>query len=750
MKKSLSVCAVLIVVVLAYVAGARFNQQATSPVASAISERAILHYVDPMNPSHTTKEPGIAPCGMPMEPVYADDRMPESASSVRSTPLGTVRLKGQKQQLIGVQVGEARKTAESWTFRALGRVIPDENRVYALIAGTDGWLGEVHESTTGGRVSKDQLLAKIKVYNYDFFTWQQRYLTELGNAGRRRVFVSNTSGAEEQSQQVVQAQQKAGAILADDGGPIALPADGHSVEHAIDRSPDMAQLGMAPVPSLPTGPAPELPQVEVPPMPGGPMAAEASSPPQAPTTPSPHTATAGGSHQPHADAPHSAPMPSSGPENKVPASTTGARSMSTGKPAKSPGVSQQIIREDDILYASRARQELLDLGVGEKQLALLAQTGVYVTSVELRSPVDGLVLTRNLTPRQRISRGAECFRIADLRTVWVEADLYDMETQAVRPGMQARVSLPRESRQVVATVSEVLPRFDAPSRTLKVRLAVDNADYALRPDMFVDVEFTVTLPEMLTVPTGAVIDTGKNKTAYVMVGEGTFEPRPVTTGMRFSNRVEIHSGIQHGEQVVFSGNFLIDSESRMKLAATRLMDDKQIPESRPNQEIVPSASSKEQNVPAGTMHADLATVKDPVCGMNVNVEKAKEQGLTIELNGKTYAFCSLDCKEEFRRQGSHGVDAAAGSPPSDHAGLQQTDQRIPSADTGHAGKQQAVKDPICGMNVNPDTARDLDLTLEVDGQTYFFCSEECKEEFRRLGPQTKASSTPGHEGHNHD
>jgi len=424
--------------------------------------------------------------------------------------------------------------------------------------------------------------------------------------------------------------------------------------------------------------------------------------------------------------------------------------MAKGKPAKPPAVSQHIIREDDILYASKARQELLDLGVGEKQLTRLAETGVYVTYVELRSPVDGLVLTRSVTPRQRISRGAECFRIVDLRTVWVEADLYDIEAQAVRPGMQARIGLPQQGRQFVATVSEVLPRFDAPSRTLKMRLAVDNADYTLRPDMFVDVDFTVTLPEMLTVPSSAVIDTGKSKTAYVMVGEGTFEPRPVATGMRFNNRVEIRSGIQDGEQVVFSGNFLIDSESRMKLAATRLMDEKPIPDSRPNPEVAPSNSTKEQLMLAEAGHTAPAVVKDPVCGMNVNVEKAKEQGLILELNGATHAFCSLECKEEFRRQRAHNVDAAAGSPSSDHSAHQQTGKRSPSDDTSHAGKLQPVKDPICGMNVNPETAKDLDLTLEVNGHPYFFCSEECKEEFRRLGPQAKALPTPGHGEHNHD
>ena len=148
-----------------------------------------------------------------------------------------------------------------------------------------------------------------------------------------------------------------------------------------------------------------------------------------------------------------------------------------------------FIREDDVLYASKARQELLNFGVGESQLAQLAKTGVYVTYIELRSPVAGLVLARNITPRQRITSGAECFRVADLSKVWIEADLYDIEAKYIQPGTLARISLPGQPQQLTATVSEILPRFDAASRTLKVRLEMENPENSFRPDMFVDVEF---------------------------------------------------------------------------------------------------------------------------------------------------------------------------------------------------------------------------------------------------------------------
>ena len=116
-------------------------------------------------------------------------------------------------------------------------------------------------------------------------------------------------------------------------------------------------------------------------------------------------------------------------------------------------------------------------------------------------------------------------------------------------------------------VSKVLPQFDPVSRTLKVRLELDNPGYVLRPDMFVDVEFPVTLPPALTVPSDAVLDSGLKKTVFVDRGNGFFEPRQVETGWRFGDRVEITKGLMAGEQIVISGNFLIDSESRMKMAA---------------------------------------------------------------------------------------------------------------------------------------------------------------------------------------
>ncbi len=108
-------------------------------------------------------------------------------------------------------------------------------------------MGEIHDSTTGSLVSKNQLLGKIRIYDYDFFTWQQRYLTELGNAGRRRVFLPPLSGAAERLDKVISTRQQAGELLPDVGGPIALPRDSTAKRNTGKMSPPVA----APSPSKP-------------------------------------------------------------------------------------------------------------------------------------------------------------------------------------------------------------------------------------------------------------------------------------------------------------------------------------------------------------------------------------------------------------------------------------------------------------------------------------------------------------------
>jgi RND family efflux transporter MFP subunit len=162
----------------------------------------------------------------------------------------------------------------------------------------------------------------------------------------------------------------------------------------------------------------------------------------------------------------------------------------------------------------------------------------------------------------------DLYTIVDLSRVWLIADVFEYEAPNVHVDETARVSFQAvPGRTFAAHVNYIQPGVDAVTRTLKVRLDMDNPGTALKPDMYADVEFRVNLPARLTVPAEAVLDSGERRTVFVDHGAGYFEPRQVTTGERAGDRIQILSGLREGERVVTSGNFLIDSESQMRAAA---------------------------------------------------------------------------------------------------------------------------------------------------------------------------------------
>ena len=154
--------------------------------------------------------------------------------------------------------------------------------------------------------------------------------------------------------------------------------------------------------------------------------------------------------------------------------------------------------------------------------------------------------------------------LGDLSDVWITADILGNETQLSHPGARVRVNVRERGKTVYATVSKDPPLFDPASRTLKLRLEAQNPDLILRPDMFVDLEFSVPTPPGVSIPQQAVLDSGMQKVVYVETSEGVFERRKVTLGTAYGDYITVTSGLKAGERVVISGNFLIDSESRMR------------------------------------------------------------------------------------------------------------------------------------------------------------------------------------------
>jgi len=218
-----------------------------------------------------------------------------------------------------------------------------------------------------------------------------------------------------------------------------------------------------------------------------------------------------------------------------------------------------------LLEAARKRLELWD--VSAEQIEQVLATGQPIRSVTIYAPADGYVLQRQAFPSQRITPETKLYTLADLSRVWIIAEVFESEAGLMRPGLPARIRLAHlPGRSLSARVSYVQPELDPATRTLKVRLEAANPELILKPEMFVEVEFELSLGRKLTVPAEAVLDSGLRKTVFVDRGNGYLEPRQVETGEQAGGRVVILKGLRAGERVVASGNFLIDSESQLKAA----------------------------------------------------------------------------------------------------------------------------------------------------------------------------------------
>ena len=214
---------------------------------------------------------------------------------------------------------------------------------------------------------------------------------------------------------------------------------------------------------------------------------------------------------------------------------------------------------------ARARLELI--GMAREDIDQVARTKEPQRSVNIRSPIRGFVAKKSAVNGIYVTPGTELFEIADLSTVWVTADLYEYEAARVRVGQPATVQVPTwPGESFRSRVQFIYPTFNTGTRTLPVRLELKNADLRLRPGMYAQVELEVEPVDALVVPAEAVVDTGDLQYVFVVREAGRFEPRRVKLGARTGDRVQLLEGVAEGEMVVTSGNFLVDSESRLRAA----------------------------------------------------------------------------------------------------------------------------------------------------------------------------------------
>ena len=217
-----------------------------------------------------------------------------------------------------------------------------------------------------------------------------------------------------------------------------------------------------------------------------------------------------------------------------------------------------------LLEAARRRLQLWD--VTAEQIAELERNGRPTKTLTLVSPIDGFVIEKTALEGMRVEPSMVLYKIADLSTVWVYADIYEHELPLVRVGQQATVRLSYDPGQTFqGRIVYIYPYLDSKTRTAKVRFELPNTgDRRLKPGMFADIELKVPLGRRLAVPREAVLDSGTRQIVFVDKGEGHFEPKEVTLGLRVDDQQEIVSGLTPGIRVVASANFFLDSESRLR------------------------------------------------------------------------------------------------------------------------------------------------------------------------------------------
>lgn len=230
--------------------------------------------------------------------------------------------------------------------------------------------------------------------------------------------------------------------------------------------------------------------------------------------------------------------------------------------------------------AKRNMQQLADSsllrlknwGISAQQLQNLASTAATRRDLTFYSPVNGIVLEKKALQGMRFMPGDNLYRIADLSTVWVLADVAEEDIAHVRVGNRARVKINAyPDKTFDAIVSYVYPSLNPQTRTVPVRLELPNPQGLLKPAMYAQVEMAVGgKSALLTVPASAVIDSGTRSIVLIQLAEGRFEPREVTIGSRGDDYVQVLNGVSAGEQVVVAANFLIDSESNLKAALSTM------------------------------------------------------------------------------------------------------------------------------------------------------------------------------------
>lgn len=231
---------------------------------------------------------------------------------------------------------------------------------------------------------------------------------------------------------------------------------------------------------------------------------------------------------------------------------------------KNDTINKMLSRDAEaIVEAAKQRLRLWD--ISENQIKKIEESEKPERTLAIYSPVNGYVVQKMVLQGMRVMPGEKLFDIADLSTVWVISDIYEYELPLIKVGDTARITLSYfPGKEFSSKIDYVYPSLSGDTRTAKVRFSLPNPGGQLKPQMFTNVEIKINIGKKLAIPEDSVIDTGTRQIVYVDKGEGYFEPKEVSLGIKADGMVEVLKGLKAGEKVASAANFLIDSEARLK------------------------------------------------------------------------------------------------------------------------------------------------------------------------------------------
>jgi Cu(I)/Ag(I) efflux system membrane fusion protein/cobalt-zinc-cadmium efflux system membrane fusion protein len=348
---------------------------------------------------------------------------------------------------------------------------------------------------------------------------------------------------------------------------------------------------------------------------------------------------------------------------------------------------------------ARSARRKLDLwGLGERDVATIARSGEVQRTLPIRAPQSGYVLQKNVVEGARVRAGEDLYRIGDLSRIWVTAEVYEFDAPWIEVGQPAQMELSHEEGKVLeGKVAYIYPTLNEATRTLTVRLEFENPGLRLKPGMFATVYIQFRrMDDVLAVPTEAILDSGRRKLVFVSVGEGRFEPREIVTGLVGDHHVtEILSGLEAGEEVVVSGQFLLDSESQLQEAIRKRL-------ARGSGAAAESDAPTPETVFSCPMHPEVLAAEPsrcPVCGMDLEerrgtaAELARVYGGHEHPPGKTSEEEGKQEPDTVSEQVRHMHESDAGA---------GTDESVASAHYVCPMHPEMVSEepgrcPVCGM-----------------------------------------------------